>query len=123
MKIAITTDDDDIVNTRFGCAYYFQVFTLENGQVIKRELVDKHAHLTKEGCVEHCERPICFTAEFMDSLKAYDIIVSGGISRRPWEMLVDHNISLTLTSLPTVDAVLAAYKDGTLTHDPSLIRR
>lgn len=83
MKIAFTADDDDLINNRFGCAYYFQILTIENNAVTHREPRDKYSHVTRHGCLEHCEHPICFTPEFIESLKEFDLIVSGGFVRKP----------------------------------------
>lgn len=46
MKIAAITDDGKTISQHFGRAQYYPVATIENGQIVDRELREKpgHAH-------------------------------------------------------------------------------
>ena len=50
MKIAIITDDGKTISQHFGRAQYYLVVTVENGQIIERQLRDKlgHTHFTNQ---------------------------------------------------------------------------
>ena len=50
MKIAIITDDERTVSQYFGRANYCAVLTIENGQIIQREMREKlsHQHFANE---------------------------------------------------------------------------
>ena len=51
MKIAAITDDGKTISQHFGRASHFMVITLEEGQIIERELREKlsHAQFQAEG--------------------------------------------------------------------------
>ncbi len=44
MKIAVVTDDGETISKHFGRAAHYMVATIENGQVVRRELKDKSGH-------------------------------------------------------------------------------
>lgn len=44
MKIACVTDDGITISQHFGRAPYYAVLTVENGQIVARELRDKMGH-------------------------------------------------------------------------------
>jgi predicted Fe-Mo cluster-binding NifX family protein len=50
MKIAAITDDGKSISQHFGRAAYYLVATVENGEIVERELRDKlgHAHFQNE---------------------------------------------------------------------------
>ncbi len=50
MKIAAITDDGQTISQHFGRAQYYLVTTVENGQIVNRELREKlgHAHFTNQ---------------------------------------------------------------------------
>jgi predicted Fe-Mo cluster-binding NifX family protein len=50
MKIAAITDDGKSISQHFGRAAYYLVATVENGEIVQRELRDKlgHAHFQNE---------------------------------------------------------------------------
>ncbi len=50
MKIAVITDDGNTVSQHFGRAPYYLVVTVENKQIVDRQLRDKlgHAHFANE---------------------------------------------------------------------------
>jgi predicted Fe-Mo cluster-binding NifX family protein len=50
MKIAIITDDEKTISQHFGRAIYYAVLTIENGQIVQREMRGKlsHKHVANE---------------------------------------------------------------------------
>jgi predicted Fe-Mo cluster-binding NifX family protein len=54
MKIAVITDDGKTISQHFGRAQYYLVATVENGQIMNRELRSKlgHAHFVNQPHVE-----------------------------------------------------------------------
>ncbi|MGI5916282.1 MAG: NifB/NifX family molybdenum-iron cluster-binding protein [Anaerolineae bacterium] len=59
MKIACVTDDGQTISAHFGRAAYYAVITVEDGQIVSRELRDKmgHTHFVSRdataGAAEH----------------------------------------------------------------------
>ena len=45
LKIAAITDDGNTISQHFGRAAYYLVATIENGQIVQRELRDKLGHV------------------------------------------------------------------------------
>lgn len=44
MKIAVVSDDQEKVGAHFGRSRYYIVFTVENGEIVSRELREKAGH-------------------------------------------------------------------------------
>ena len=44
MKIAVVSDDQEKVGAHFGRSRYYIVFTVENGEIVSRELREKTGH-------------------------------------------------------------------------------
>lgn len=44
MKIALITDDEKTISQHFGRANYYAVLTIENGQILRREIREKPSH-------------------------------------------------------------------------------
>jgi predicted Fe-Mo cluster-binding NifX family protein len=44
MKIAIVTDDGETISSHFGRAKYYQIITVEDGQIVDEERIEKPHH-------------------------------------------------------------------------------
>lgn len=44
MKIAVITDDGETISSHFGRSKFFQIFTVENEQIVAQEQVEKPHH-------------------------------------------------------------------------------
>ena len=56
-KIAVITDDGKTISQHFGRAPYYLVATVENGQIVNREMRNKLGHNQFRNQTQHVEQP------------------------------------------------------------------
>jgi predicted Fe-Mo cluster-binding NifX family protein len=126
--IAIATEDGVTVSSHFGRAPFYEVLSLSNGKVIKRERREKTGHLSfvhTEGEQGHHhgeaadQRHQTMVSPIMDC-KA---LIVRGIGQGAVEHVRQANIQPILTSEHTIDEVLSAIASDTLESDPRRIHQ
>jgi hypothetical protein len=97
MKIAIITDDVKTICQHFGRANFYAVLTIENGQIIQREMREKlsHKHFANEAH-EHTNEP--------GQRHGFD----------PASQTRHGQMSDTITDVETIDEAALAYAIGAL---------
>ncbi len=139
MKVAFVTDDGKIISEHFGRARYFQVITIEDGQVINREMREKpFHHIGDEDArqydtgeqaahVEHLPQQQehhhgmgpgagARRKEMTDVISDCTVVVSRGLGRPMYEGLQAANIRPIVTDMPNIDEALQMFVEGTLTN-------
>jgi len=122
MKIAVITEDGKTISRHFGRAPHYLVTTVENGQVVNRELRDKlgHAQFHEEGH-EHGEtgQPHGFGpaadqrhGRMADAIADCDAVLCGGMGRGAYESMKARNIRPVVTDIVYIDEAVAAYASG-----------
>ena len=114
-KIAVATEDGVTVSAHFGRAPYFQVLTLENGQVIARECRAKafhqgehhHAHHADTGHDTHASGMVAVVRDCV-------AIIAGGMGNPAFASIQAANLTPILTDLRDIEQVACAYVAGTL---------
>ena len=122
MKTAAITEDGLTISQHFGRAPYYLVITMENGQVVSRELRDKpgHAQFQQEGH-EHEEagKPHGFGpaadhrhSRMAEAIADCEAVLCGGMGRGAYESMVARNIRPVVTDIVNIDEAAAAYASG-----------
>ncbi len=131
MKIAAITDDGKTISQHFGRAPYYLVLTIEEGQVVNREMRDKlghgqfqHMH-SDEGHsgAEHGMHTASHDkhvsmAEAIADCKA---LLCGGMGMGAYESMRRLNITPIVTDLYDIDAAVQAFIDGKLIDHTELL--
>lgn len=101
MKIAVTTDGDQIFQ-HFGKCQTFTVFTVENGKITGKELIDasENGHAALTG--------------FLNGM-GVDTVICGGIGEGARNMLASAGINLISGIDGAVEDAVGNYISGTLT--------
>ena len=122
MKIAAITDDGKIISQHFGRANYYLVVTVEDGQIINREIRDKlsHSHFTNE---PHSS-PISghrhgFGPEEEDrhtrmaqAITDCEVLLCRGMGMGAYESMKVFGIRPIVTDIESIDEAVKAYIDG-----------
>ena len=122
MKIAVITDDGKTISQHFGRAQHYLVATVENGQIVNREMRDKlghnhfssqpheeekpgqphgtdaashNKHLQMSGAITDCEALLC-----------------RGMGTGAYESIKARNIRPMITDIADVDEAVMAYASG-----------
>jgi predicted Fe-Mo cluster-binding NifX family protein len=130
MKIAVVTEDGQTLSQHFGRAPYYLVFTVENGQVIHKELRDKAGHTqfanqihlhepgAQHGQGHHSEQRHRQMAETIADCEA---VLCQGMGQGAYDSLSALGIRPVVTDLASVDEAAAAYIAGTIRDHPELL--
>ncbi|NLG98815.1 MAG: dinitrogenase iron-molybdenum cofactor biosynthesis protein [Chloroflexi bacterium] len=125
MKIALITDNGKTISQHFGRAPYYLVLTIEDGQVVHRELRDKlgHTHFaSQEQAHEHKpnerhgfdpashDRHVNMAQTIADC----QTIICGGMGAGAYESMRRLNIKPVVTDLRDIDEVVQAFITGNL---------
>jgi predicted Fe-Mo cluster-binding NifX family protein len=122
MKIAVITDDGLAVSQHFGRAAKYLVVTVENGQVIERQLRDKmgHAHFSDEPHAEgkpgqpHGFDPAAQNRhmQMAKTISDCQVLLCGGMGRGAYESMRAQGIEPVVTDETLIDEALRAYIEG-----------
>ena len=126
--IAIATDDGETVSSHFGRALLYEVITFNDGKVIERQRREKAGHHTfaKEVTDEEHETEESHTKRhraMVSSIPDCQAVVVRGMGQGAVDHLTQANLLPILTSLHTIDEVIAAIGSGSLDSDPRRIHQ
>ena len=122
LKIAVATPDGERLSAHFGETPWYEVFTVENGQIVARERRAKPYHAEHDhasGAHHHCGQG---GKKFFDPISDCQVLIVGGMGDRAHEWAS----SMGLEVIPTkgkVEDVVRAYLEGALQSDPRRIHR
>jgi predicted Fe-Mo cluster-binding NifX family protein len=126
MKIAVITEDGQTISQHFGRAPYYLVFTVENNEIVDKELRDKvgHRQFAQENHdhdTEHDPRGHGFGAHsdakharMIESIQDCEAIIVRGMGRGAYLAMEQANIRPFVTDLADVEGAVKAYIGGTL---------
>jgi len=131
MKIAFITADGETISKHFGRAPYYLVVTIENGQVVDRELREKPGHNQfhdqDKGDYRHGE-PHQFDASFhsrhvtmAQAIADCQAILCAGMGAAAYESMEMLNIQPIVTDLRSIDEVIQLYLSGKLLNRTDLL--
>jgi predicted Fe-Mo cluster-binding NifX family protein len=124
MKIAAITDDGKVISQHFGRAPHYMVLTVEDGQIVARELRDKlnHAHFSIEGHTEghgqsHGLDPASHNKhlQMSQSITDCEAVLCRGMGRGAYESMRMLGIRPIVTDIADIDTAVLAFTAGTIT--------
>jgi len=108
MRIAISTEGTS-VSPHFGRCPSFTILDLENGKIVKKEVVANPGHEPS------------FIPRFLHEL-GVECIIAGGAGRRAINLFQEFGIQAILGVAGSVDEVIEKLKDGSLEGGESLCK-
>ena len=135
MKIAVVTDDQETISRHFGRAQCYQVFTVEDGQVVQQELRSKlghdqfqheehqehehdHDHAHGHGYGQHSQDK---HSRMMANIGDCQVLLAGGMGLGARASLEAIGVKPILTNVREIDAAVQAYLAGELEDQPKLL--
>jgi predicted Fe-Mo cluster-binding NifX family protein len=119
MKIAAITDNGKTISQHFGRAQYYLVATVENGQIVNREMRDKinHAQLQAEGQDheeaghQHGYGPAADNrhGRMAESIADCEAVLCRGMGMGAYESMKSRSIRPIVTDIADIDEAVLAY--------------
>lgn len=122
MKIAVITDDGKTISQHFGRAQFYYVATVENGQIVSREMRDKmnHSHFHEEGHgheeggERHGFGPAADNrhGQMAEVIADCETLLCRGMGMGAYENMKARNIKPIVTDIANIDEAVMAYVNG-----------
>ncbi|MEJ5203566.1 MAG: cupin domain-containing protein [Anaerolineales bacterium] len=132
-KIAFITEDGKTISRHFGRAPYYLVMTIEDGQIIQREMREKLGHGQFAGGL-HGEHEHHHGAghepdtashnkhvSMAQAITDCEAVICGGMGMGAYESMRRLNIRPIVTELSDIETAAQAYIAGTLTDHPEML--
>ncbi|MGC8827904.1 MAG: NifB/NifX family molybdenum-iron cluster-binding protein [Anaerolineae bacterium] len=131
MKIALVSDDGITISQHFGRAPYYVVVTVENGQIIGREVREKLGHAQFAGQHGHEEHGHAggqghgFDRAAQDRhsrmaavIADCQVLIARGMGAGAYQSMQEAGIRPIITDIPTIDEAVRALIEGRLMDHP-----
>ena len=122
MKIAAITEDGKTIHQHFGRAPNYLVVTIENGQIVNREMRPKLGHANfanephphEEHGAEHGYDPAAQSrhAQMAAPIDDCEALLCRGMGRGAYQNLQERGIRPIVTDIASIDEAVRAYLDG-----------
>lgn len=122
LKIAVITDEGRTISSHFGRARYYLVATVEDGQVVNRELRNKpgHAQFQAEGHehenagAAHGFGPSADSrhGRMVEAITDCEALLCGGMGKGAYESLKGREIRPVITDILDIDEALTSFING-----------
>ena len=118
MKIAIVTDDHQTISAHFGRAQFYEVFTIDAGNVTAREtLVRSNTQIVAVGSGHEPEGEHHHHHDhnaMMTPISDCQVLLAGGMGMGAHLSLKEHGIQPIITDVREIQAAVDAFLAGTL---------
>lgn len=120
MKIAVITEDGKTISQHFGRAPYYLVVSVENGQIVARELRNKlgHNQFSNQGH-EHGSGPHGTSSashskhtQMAATIADCEAVLCGGMGAGAYQSMVSLGIRPLVTNILDIDQAVFAYSEG-----------
>jgi predicted Fe-Mo cluster-binding NifX family protein len=129
MKIAAVSDDGVTISQHFGRALFYVVITVEEGQIIGREIREKMGHAHFAGGHHHGHGadprghgfdPAAQSrhARMIEAIADCDVLLARGMGTGAYESLRQAGIRPVITDIARIDDAVQAYLEGKLEDHP-----
>ena len=123
-KIAVITDDGTTISQHFGRAQYYLVATVENRQIMKRELRNKlgHAHFASQPHPEEQPgQPHGMDAvshnkhlQMAEAIADCEALLCRGMGMGAYESMKARGIRPVVTDIVIIDEAIMTYIEGSI---------
>jgi predicted Fe-Mo cluster-binding NifX family protein len=123
-KVAAITDDGNTISQHFGRAQYYLVATIEDGQIVKRELRNKlgHTHFANQPHPdEQPGQPHGMDAvshnkhlQMAEAIADCEALLCRGMGMGAYESMKARGIRPVVTDIVAIDEAVKAYIEGSI---------
>jgi len=127
MKIAIITDDEKTISQYFGRANYYAVLTIENGQIVQREIREKLGQkyfsnelqeYLSDSDPQHGFDPASQShyEQMSQTITDCEALICGGMGAGAYESTKERGIRPIITDIEDIDIAALDYASGILAN-------
>ncbi len=122
MKIATVTEDGTKLSSHFGVAPSYRIFTIEEGKIIKDEVIDKPHHKEHQehgghhNHDHHGHHGGHGGMKFFDVIKDCDVLFAGGMGEPAYKRALSFGFEVIMTG-GNIEAAVESYLNGDLVSD------
>jgi len=109
MKIAIASDDKNLISHHFGKAFGFVVFNIKNNKIINKEYRENIGK--NSGECGSCNHSI-----MINNIKDCEVVISFGMGQRIYDDLIKSKITPLVTEEDNVEEALKKYLKNQLVN-------
>lgn len=131
LKIAVVSDDGEHISQHFGWAPYYVVVTVENGEVVAKEVRSKAGHHQEESGHhhhhhdhghghEHGHHDHALHGRMASNIRDCSVVIAGGMGQGAYASLSQAGLKVHITDQRDIDTAVRRYLDGNL---PNLLHR
>jgi predicted Fe-Mo cluster-binding NifX family protein len=123
-KIAAITDDGMTISQHFGRAAYYLVVTVQNGQIVDRELRNKlgHAHFASQPHAEELPGQMHGMdaasrnkhLQMAEAIGDCEALLCRGMGMGAYQSMQARGIRPVVTDIASIDEAVLAYNDGSI---------
>lgn len=113
-KVAIATEDGTRVSAHFGRARYFEVVTLEDGEIVASERRDKPFHQGDHSAHHAHGGPDSHAGGMVAVVGDCSAVVAGGMGTPAYQAIQAAGLNAILTDEHDLQKAAKAYASGTL---------
>ncbi len=126
MKIAVVTDDHLTISAHFGRATYYEIFSIEDGRIMKNESILKPSHDQfanephDEPGYAHGEGPFARGrhARMLEPIRDCQVLLARGMGQGAHNNLLQAGIQPILTDIQGIEPAVKAYLEGLIIDHP-----
>jgi predicted Fe-Mo cluster-binding NifX family protein len=122
LKIAVVSDNGENISKHYGMAQKYIVYSVEDGKVTGRQVLDKAAH--GHGAGQHPEHGHgehnCGGHESHDhdsmvaNITDCDVVIGGGMGWGAFNSLKSYNLDVIVTDIESPEEAVQAYLAGSI---------
>ncbi len=128
MKVAIVTNDGELVSQHFGRSRYYAVYTIENGQIMGKEMRERtvghfdpnrnpqaestEQHLDAQGRHGYGGDALNRHQAMAAAIADCDVLIAGGMGSGAVEAFRNAGLQVILTDIPSVEVAATAFAEG-----------
>jgi predicted Fe-Mo cluster-binding NifX family protein len=125
IKIAVVTDDGITVSQHFGRAQFYEVLSVENGSIIKRERRPKSGHHTSAHSDHNHDHGAShgFDAtsvnkhnQMAETIKDCQVVLARGMGNGAYQGMLQNNIKPIVTDIRTIDEAAQVVINGSIVN-------
>lgn len=126
MKIACITEDGQTISQHFGRAPYYMVLTIENGQIVKKEMRNKLGHQDFAGGEAQQHGPHHGTdaashnrhVGMVQAIADCEVLLCRGMGYGAYQSAQQLGVTPIITDVADIDMAVQAYLEGNLQNHP-----
>jgi predicted Fe-Mo cluster-binding NifX family protein len=128
MKIAVVTDNEETISAHFGRATKYMVFSIEEGQVVSREIREKASH-RDFSCGHHHEREGHGRhgmgrhsrgkhQQMFENIQDCELVLTRGMGQGAYQGLKELGKQPILTEISDIETAVQAVLAGSIVDHP-----